>query len=107
MADGIFTFAPRFNEFLPLYQNVIKVWIGDGINTGEAGMLYVQYEDGTNAELGSVSLYATAVKNGYEGTAEDWLQTIMSISDIVKGSEVSISYKVSDSGTTHPDPADE
>lgn len=107
MADGIFTFTSQFNEFLPIYQNVARMWIGDGINTGTAGMLYVGYEDGTTAELGSVSLYATAVENGYEGTERDWLLTIMSISDLVKGSEVEISYLVSESGTEHPDPEEE
>ena len=105
MADSFFTFYPQFNEFLPIYRDVTRVWIGDGINTGTSGMLYAEYADGHVDEVGSVSLYATAVANGYTGTERDWVLMIMSVANLVTGSTVTISYKVSTSGTTHPDPS--
>ena len=100
--NGVFEFSPTFREFLPVYRDVTRVWIGDGINTGSSGMLYAEYADGHVGELGSVSLYATAVANGYTGTERDWLLMIMSVANLVRGSTVSISYAVSASGTTHP-----
>jgi len=102
MADGIFTFSAQFQELLPAYKDVTRVWIGNGIDTGTAGMLYAEYRDGHYTELGSVSLYRTAVENGYTGTEAQWLQMIMSVSDLVSGSEVTASYQVSDDGVNHP-----
>ena len=100
--NEIFTFTPQFTEFLPLYQNVSRVWIGNGTTTGKAGMLYAGYEDGNVIELGSVSLYSTAVELGYEGTEREWLNMIMSVSDMVKGSEIHTSYQISNNGTVPP-----
>lgn len=107
MANGVFTFRPEFKEFLPSYRYVVRVWIGDGINTGTSGVLYAEYEDGSVAELGSVSLYATAVANGYEGTEEQWLNMIIGVADLVKGAEAHVTYMVSESGVEHPDPESE
>ena len=104
-SNGVFEFSPSFKEFLPVYRDVTRVWIGNGITTGKDGMLYAEYADGTVAELGSVSLYATAVEQGYTGTERDWVLMIMSVSQLVTGSTASISYKVSNSGTVHPDPS--
>ena len=104
-SNGVFEFSPSFKEFLPVYRDVARIWIGNGINTGKSGMLYAEYADGHVGELGSVSLYATAVENGYEGTERDWLLMIMGISNLITGSEVSISYAISESGTTHPSDA--
>lgn len=103
MADGVFTFRPEFKEFLPSYRYVNRVWIGDGVNTGTSGMLYAEYEDGSVAELGSVSLYATAVENGYQGTEKQWVQMIIGVADLVKGATAEIHYMISDSGVEHPD----
>ena len=102
-----YTFHPNFKEFLPIYRNVTRVWIGNGETTGEDGMLYAEYADGYVTELGSVSLYATAVENGYTGTAREWLSMIIGVADLVTGSTISISYFVSNSGTVHPDPTEE
>lgn len=102
MANGVFTFSPTFKEFLPTYRDVVRVWIGNGSTTGSSGMLYAEYEDGSVAEVGSVSLYATAVENGYQGTEAEWLQMIIGVANLVKGAEASVSYMVSTSGDTHP-----
>ena len=107
MANGVFTFRPEFKEFLPSYRYVVRVWIGDGVETGTSGVLYAEYEDGSIAELGSVSLYAIAAAKGYEGTEEQWLQMIMGVADLVKGAEAHVNYMVSESGVEHPDPEDE
>ena len=107
MANGVFTFRPEFKEFLPSYRYVVRVWIGDGVETGTSGVLYAEYEDGSIAELGSVSLYAIAAAKGYEGTEEQWLQMIMGVADLVKGAEAHVSYMVSESGVEHPDPENE
>ena len=106
-SNGVFEFSPSFKEFLPVYRDVTRVWIGNGTTTGEDGMLYCEYADGHIDRLGSVSMYATAVENGYTGTARDWVLMIMSVSQLVTGSTASISYQVSDSGTVHPDPSSE
>ena len=102
MSDGIFTFSPQFQEFLPVYKDVTRVWIGNGINTGISGMLYAEYNDGHTAQLGSVSLYQTAVENGYTGTESQWLQMIMGVADLVTGSNVSLSYQISEDGQHIP-----
>ena len=98
-----FTFTPGFEEFLPVYQYVSRIWIGNGINTGTSGMLYAEYKDGTVTELGSVSLYATAVENGFTGTESQWLQSIIGIVNLIRGSTATISYLVSNDGVNHPD----
>lgn len=104
MANGVFEFHPTFKEFLPSYRYVVRVWIGDGVNTGTSGTLYAEYEDGSQAELGSVSLYAKAVEAGFEGTEAEWLNMIIGVADLVKGATASVSYMISDSGVEHPDP---
>ena len=95
-------FYPSFNEFLPIYQGVSRVWIGDGVQTGTSGMLYAKFADGTTAALGSVTCYAAAVEAGYTGTERQWLSMIMSISQLVEGTQITVSYQSSTSGTSHP-----
>ena len=102
MANDIYTFYPSFKEFLPIYRDVSRVWIGNGVTTGTSGMLYAEYADGNVAELGSVSLYATAVEMGYQGTERSWVQMIMGVSQLVEGTEVTMSYQVSENGQTPP-----
>lgn len=96
-------FYPSFSEFLPVYRGVSRVWIGDGVSTGTTGVLYAEYADGTVSTLGSVTCYAAAVEAGYTGTERQWLSMLMSVSQLVSGTQISISYQSSNSGTTHPD----
>ena len=65
-SNGIFEFYPSFKEFLPVYRDVTRIWMGDGETTGESGMLYAEYADGHVQELGWVSMYGLAVQEaGY------------------------------------------
>ena len=89
--NDLFTFYPSFNEFLPVYRDVTRVWVGNGTTTGTAGMLYAEFQDGTYAEIGYVSLYETAVANGYTGTQQQWVRDIINVANLVRGSSVSIS----------------
>lgn len=102
MSDGIFTFYPQFKEFLPVYRDVARVWIGDGVHTGESGMLYAQYVDGTVVELGYVTLYSQAVEAGYTGSAADWVDGVINLVAMNKGATVRVTYQNSTSGTVRP-----
>ena len=102
MANGIFEFYPQFSEFLPVYQNVSRIWLGDGVNTGEAGLLYAEYTNGNVAVLGSVSMYALAVEQGYQGTDLQWAQSIVRLASLEIGARVSVYYQTTDNGTQHP-----
>jgi len=100
--NDLFTFYPSFSEFLPVYRDVVQIWVGDGVSTGTAGMLYARYQDESVAEIGSVSLYETAVRNGFNGTPAQWVQAIANMAQLIRGSEVSFSYQVSTDGVNHP-----
>lgn len=102
MSKGIFTFYPEFKEFLPVYRDVSRVWIGDGTHTGDAGMMYAQYADGTIVELGYVTLYSQAVDAGYTGSSSDWVAGVINLVAMNKGATVTVSYQNSDSGTVRP-----
>lgn len=104
MADSIYTFYPNFKEFLPLYRGVLRVWMGDGKNTGTSGVIYAEYEDGTVTELGSASMYAVAVANGYTGTEAQWTRMILGVASLVKGATADIAYMTTTDGVNHPDP---
>ena len=105
--NNLFTYYASFNEFLPVYRDVIRVWVGNGSTTGTAGMLYAEYQDGTYAEIGSVSLYETAVASGFTGTPQQWVQAIMNMANLVRGSDISVYYKISEDGQNHPPANDE
>jgi len=80
MAESVYTFYPTFQEYVTLYRGVIRVWIGDGVSTGNVGQLYAEYIDGLTQNLGPVSSYAIAVSEGYEGTQEEWVEHIAEVS---------------------------
>lgn len=100
--NDFFTFYPQFNEFLPVYRNISRVWIGDGRNTGEAGMLFAEYETGEVIRLGYVTLYDYAHDNGYTGTAAQWAQAVIQLASTSKAAVVSTVYLTSEDGTNHP-----
>lgn len=102
MSEGIFTFYPQFKEFLPLYRDVTRVWIGDGENTGEKGMLYAEYANGQVAELGFITLYPLAVEGGYTGTEAEWMDAIIHLAASNKGATVVTTYQNSDNPSTPP-----
>lgn len=77
-------FTPNFNNTNFIYRGVMNTWIGDGDTTtrpenNDAGVLYVEYKDGTVERLGPVSSYAVAVANGFDGTEEEWEAYITSV----------------------------
>lgn len=76
-SGGVYTFYPKFQEFVTLYRGVNKVWIGNGIDTGTAGMLYAQYTDDLVQQLGYVSDYEEAKKYfadlGIDLTYPEWV----------------------------------
>ena len=102
MPDGNFTFTPQFKEFLPLYRDVTRVWIGSSANNEKEGMLYAEYANGSSSELGYITLYPLAVENGYTGTDTEWMQGIISLIATNKGASVTLRYQNSTNGTTHP-----
>ena len=102
MADTTFTFTPEFKEFLPIYRDVTRVWIGDGATTGDSGMLYAEYANGEISELGFVTLYEIAVQHGYQGTVNDWTQAIISLAAMNKGATTVTVYRNSNTGVEHP-----
>ena len=97
-------FFPTFNEFLPVYRGVNRVWIGDGVSSGTSGMLYAEFADGNSSELGYVTCYAAAQQAGYTGTEREWLEMLMSVSQLVQGTQITTKYQTSESGTSHPSP---
>ena len=97
-----YTFYPSFNEFLPVYRNISRVWIGDGTNTGEAGMLLAEYETGEVVRLGYVTSYEYAQDNGYQGTAAEWASAIISLVGASKAAITSVSYLTTEDGVNHP-----
>lgn len=100
--NEIYTFYPHFKEFLPLFRDVTSVWIGDGENTGELGMLYASYANEQVSKIGSVSLYGIAVDNGYEGSEQEWMQGIIHLAALYKGATSVVTYQNSDNGSTAP-----
>lgn len=78
MTDGVFTFRPQFKEFLPSYQFIKNVYIGDGTE-GTAGVLYAVFDDDYVQEVGPVSDYYYAIQNGYTGTPQEWVALICSL----------------------------
>ena len=101
MSEPIFTFTPQFREFLPLYQDVTRVWIGDGTN-GSLGELYAEYADGTQSDIGSVSLYPLALEEGYQGTAQEWMHDIVDLVEAGKDATATTVYYNSTSGSIDP-----
>ena len=75
---GEYTFYPEFGEYIPLYRGIVRVWLGDG-STGKAGNLYAEYIDGAIQDLGPVTSFAYAAREGIAGpgtpypTEEDWI----------------------------------
>lgn len=105
MAENpVYTFNANFNEFLPEYRDVTRVWIGDGSNqtNQKAGMLYAQYVDNRIQELGYVTLYDYAHEHGYQGTAAEWTAGVIELVAMNKGATVSITYQTTTDGTNHP-----
>jgi len=102
MSDGTFEFRANFREFLPVYHGVKKVEISDGTGGHTTGSLLVEYENGEIEEIGSVSLWALAVEHGYQGTADQWMQSLVQVISSEIAAEVSTTYCSSDSGTERP-----
>lgn len=93
MSDGYFEFNPIFGEFLPVYQGVVE------INVDDAGDFTVKYSNGTVQKLGCITMYEQAVAAGYQGTPEEWAQTIV---QVAAGANVTVTYQTTNSGTSHP-----
>lgn len=73
MADNQYTFRVKFNDFIVLYRGVEKVWIDNS-----DGIFYVQMVDGAiQTSLGPVTAYHWALEQGFEGTFEEWVQTVL------------------------------
>lgn len=100
--NDFFTFYPEFSEFLPVYRDVARVWIGDGSRTGKMGMLYAEFASEEVVELGYITMYPIAQQNGYEGTDSDWARAIMHLAAADKAATVSVVYSNSTDGTVHP-----
>jgi len=102
--NGVYEFYPTFKEFLSVYRDVKRVWIGDGSggDNNESGMLYAEYANSRIVELGYVTLYPIAVENGYEGTESEWIRAIVNMAATDKGATASVSYQNSTSGTNPP-----
>ena len=108
MANNPVEFRATFKEFLPLYRDVTRVWIGDGSSSVQsdhqlAGMLYAEYATGDVAELGYVTLYDYASNHGYSGSVDDWTAGVISLVAMNKGATISVKYQTTTNGTTHPD----
>lgn len=75
--DDVFT--AKFEELLPVYEGVARLWIGTGElpENDDAGILYAQYEDLSVVQLGPVSDYNIAVAGGYTGSPADWVNLII------------------------------
>ena len=95
-------FNASFSEFLNQYRDVTYVYISDGTDGNPIGTLCATYAGGTTQAIGYVDLYNIAHERGYTGTAENWVDAIVSLAAMDKGAETTISYQNSTSGTVHP-----
>ena len=98
MADsnGSYTFYPSFQEFVTLYQGIVRVWIGDGSSdgspeSGDAGALYAEYRNGSIQKVGMVSDYEEAraqfAELGITLTYKEWVALLVATPQNAKDSE--------------------
>ena len=79
------TFNMSFDNVVRVVYGINRAWIGDGTESGqtagEAGNLYVEYNNGESSiepiNLGPVTMYPEAVANGYVGTESEWYTALI------------------------------
>lgn len=79
-SNGSYTFYPEFSENVILYRGADEVILGNGTGGYKDGWLYIKFVDEVAKEMGPISAYALAVKNGYEGTQVEWVAELASSS---------------------------
>ena len=94
MADGNYTFYPRFAEYISLYRGVVRVWIEDGSSQDPdriPGKLYAEYVEGVVQDLGYVSDYNEAKQHfadlGIDLTYPQWVELLANTPNNVSDSE--------------------
>lgn len=91
-----YTFYPKFQEFVTLYRGVVRVWIGNGIDTGQAGMLFAEYIDGAIQSLGMVSDYNEAkayfAELGIDLTYKDWVALLSQTPENARAAQLSATH---------------
>lgn len=97
-----FVFNANFSEFLPEYRDVTNVWISDGTDGYPYGMLCARYSDERIQQLGYVTLFDIAQQQGYQGSAQDWADSIIDLAAMDKGAITTVAYQNSNSGVNHP-----
>ncbi len=66
-------FGATFDDFTVLYRGIVRTWIDDD------GILWAEIVDGTTQRVGPVASYYYAVQAGFEGTVQQWVALLMSV----------------------------
>lgn len=81
-------FTAAMNGGIVLYRGIERIWLGDGSKTYDGspdyGVLYADLVDGNVMTIGPVSGYYYAVKSGFTGTYNEWVEIVTNQNDVAQ-----------------------